>query len=270
VSDDLMDFLCGADDAPVRPFYVPKVPELFRHAETLTVEHARFGSLIFDRIQECDNGFLYWMRHAIPNKVFDAPEQLMVGRLTDGLYRQNHSDRAMYGSGNYEQSNIRQWANSAEPAGRWYRPATIYDKPPHYRDEPGFLHGFPQEFLDRLRPALVPTRTNDMFETDVECGVLRECADFMFLPSFTEFTGKPNRGIPEGKQWEPFVGLSDRELFERLKKTDINGSAAWYWQRSCIPGSPEYAGNVSVGGNPWSIDYAGYPLSGFAPACIIE
>lgn len=218
----------------------------------IVVPHKRFGDISFDvvDVNHVNKQLTLWMSDCISEGFeFDAPE-------SNGDSK-NHQWRERYGSGNYAQSAIRQYIN-ADGYG-WWQSQTSYDEAPSYVDEPGFLAGFPKEFVDMLIPIERICATNNVFEYGMNTISQYSVRDKMFLPSFTELTGRPNGDVIEGRKFN----LLDKHE-EYMSKSD------WYFQRSCNPSNPDCVWSVSVCGNP---DYSGlacYRVCGFAAACVIQ
>lgn len=179
----------------------------------------------------------------------------------------NHSDRAVYGSGNFAQSGLFQYINSDAPAGQWWRPMHRFDRPPSYANRPGFLVGFDREFLDRIRPATVRCAVNRIYETDYTAasGAYYDLEARMFLPSYTELSGNQNNGFPEGTKWEL---ISDNE--GRRKNGITSGNPVWYWMRSCNPRNSCGARRVNTDGYPGYSAWACNPVNALAAACVIK
>ena len=108
-------------------------------------------------------------------------------------------------------SNIRQWLNSAEPAGKWYSAQHENDMPPilsedtysssqvisgSFANDPGFLAGFNLEFISHLTEVknvtIDPFISTSTEANPVGVGVGNITYDKVFLPSYTEMTGTPN------------------------------------------------------------------------------
>ena len=139
------------------------------------------------------------------------------------------------GSGRYKTSNIRQWLNSAAPAGEWYTPQHPNDTPPteensanhlEYASWPGFLAIVSENF----RSSLLQTSISAAFGED---GAPNDTMkDLVFLPSAYEIGGaKPYKLPVDGVKFE----LLDRNNY-RAKGTAQNGNQGEYidyYTRSC-------------------------------------
>lgn len=183
--------------------------------------------------------------------------------------------RTRYGSGNYAQSAIHKWLTSRAEAGEWWYPSTPFDRPPSYVDEPGFLAGFDEEFLEKLVVTDQICATNNVYEVGYERNTWYFVPSVMFLPSYSQLTGQRNNGVMENVQWDEMDGVYEEACenyaCDRLQKKDMEtGKSSWYWQRSCNSDIPEYAGIVDDNGYPWSSVGAANPFSGFAAACTIR
>lgn len=139
------------------------------------------------------------------------------------------------GCGRYKTSNIRQWLNSAAPAGEWYTPQHPNDTPPteensanhlEYASWPGFLAIVSENF----RSSLLQTSISAAFgENGAPNDTMKDLA---FLPSAYEIGGaKPYKLPVDGVKFE----LLDRNNY-RAKGTAQNGNQGEYidyYTRSC-------------------------------------
>lgn len=234
----------------------------------ICVPHKEFGDIVFDVVDynSTTKALTLWMHDCIvPNYELDAPEPTNPD-----------SNRSNYGSNNYGQSAARQWLNGT--GNSWWSAKTEYDAEPSYADKPGFLAGFPEEFVEILEATERICATNTVVEngdvdgTTITTGSSYTVTDKMFLPSYTELTGENNNNIAEGAQFDALqkagVTLSNYTL---LKKCNMKtGENYWYWERSCYPGYSSSVWRVGNGGSPRLSSYADYRSSGFAAACVIK
>lgn len=182
--------------------------------------------------------------------------------------------RSRYGSNNPAQSAIHKWLNSAAAAGEWFYPSHKFDMTPSYADLPGFLAGFSEEFLAKLKMTEQVCATNKYYEIGYERNSSYSMPCLFYLPSYTQLTGQKNNGVLEGEQWDAMEGVY-KEVYEnwsceRLVKHGIgDDDPIWYWIRSC---DPDYSYNVhvvSTGGHANSDGNAAIPMYGTAAACTI-
>ena len=190
---------------------------------------------------------------------------------TDGTGNMNYMHRSIFGSNNYAQSAARQWLNSAAAAGSVWTPTNKFDRAPSWAtSQKGFMHGLPADFLAVVQPAVVPCRTNSVFEvasldgTVFTTNQVYNLAEKFFLLSRPEIFGDwDSASYKDGTQLEYYEGLT---ATERIKR-DAAGSARYCWLRSPYPGSAYYERYVSLDGSVYSnIANGAY---GVAPACII-
>lgn len=236
----------------------------------IAVPHKEFGTIIFDVIDynEEDKALTLFMTDCIvPQYEFDAAEP-----------DNPDNSRKEYGSNNYGQSAARQWLNATAESD-WWQAKTEYDVAPSYADKPGFLAGFPSDFIDILLPTERKCATNQVVEdgsvdgTSITTDFEYTVNDLMFLPSYTELTGVNNNNIVEGIQFQAFqkYGTTDSAKYNILIKRNIKtGENYYYWQRSCIPDSSCYVRRVRSDGYPRYYDRAGDRVGGFAAACVIK
>lgn len=190
---------------------------------------------------------------------------------TDGTGNMNYMHRSIFGSNNYAQSAARQWLNSAAAAGSVWTPTNKFDRAPSWAtSQKGFMHGLPADFLAVVQPAVVPCRTNSVFEvasldgTVFTTNQVYNLAEKFFLLSRPEIFGDwDSASYKDGTQLEYYEGLT---ATERIKR-DAAGSARNCWLRSPYPGLANLERYVYTDG---SLNYgtASY-ASGVAPACII-
>ena len=145
----------------------------------------------------------------------------------------NHTHRIRYGSNNWRESAVRQWLNSAAPANEWWHPQTIFDRPPNYANQPGFLAGFDDDFINAVGLVDVTTAYNTVFEADGTTGGSYTTRDRFFLPSMTEVGLGNNDTVAEGSVMEFFNGATDTDRI----KYDIAAptTARYWWLRSPNP-----------------------------------
>lgn len=191
---------------------------------------------------------------------------------TDGKSENvNHMHRAIFGSNNYAQSAARQWLNSDAAAGAVWAPSNIFDRPPSWNTSySGLMLGLPADFLAAVQPAVIPCRTNSIYElnsldgTEFTINQVYELHDKFFLLSRPEIYGTwDSATYKDGELLEFYEGFTDTERI----KYDAAGSARYCWLRSPDPGDANYERVVYTSGAlSSSTAYHGY---GVAPACII-
>ena len=179
--------------------------------------------------------------------------------------------RSIFGSNNYAQSAARQWLNSAAAAGSVWTPKNKFDRAPSWAtSQKGFMHGLPADFLAVVQPAVVPCRTNSIFEVDSLDGTeftvnqAYELKDKFFLLSRPEIYGDwDSSSYKDGTQLEYYEGLTATECIKR----DAAGSARTCWLRSPYPGHASRERGVGTDGSLGY--YSANNARGVAPACII-
>lgn len=177
-------------------------------------------SIIFDVVDVKDDAILLVTHYLVAQMPFDAQEP--------GNPYKNIAD---YGSNNYEQSSVRQWLNSAEASGNWWKPQTEYDAPIanlNYMD--GFLYGIDKDFVDVV------------FEN--------ELGDKFWLLSDDDI-----------KIIEFFKDEGNR------KKQFVNGEKGFWWLRTPCSGFTYYVHCVLTSGG--LCHETAYYSGGIAPACAI-
>lgn len=131
----------------------------------------------------------------------------------------NHMHRIIFGSNNYAQSAARQWLNSAAIAGSVWVPQTKFDRPPNFDTTyNGFMHSLPNDFLEIVQTAVVPCRTNGVYEIDSLDGThftinqTYTLEDKFFLLSRPEVYGSwDHANLKDGELLDYYDGLTDEE-----------------------------------------------------------
>lgn len=198
-----------------------------------------------------------------------------LGTADGNTPNMNHTHRMRYGSNNYAQSALRQWLNSDAALGAVWTPQTIFDRPPSWHTGmdaayAGFMKGLEEEFLAVVQPAVIPCRTNSIFEvnsldgTEFAINQTYELEDKFFLLSRPEIYGTwDSTTYKDGELLEYYEGLTDAER----KKFDFLGSARYVWLRSPNPSYANYERHVNTDG---TLSHSGaYNSYGAAAACII-
>lgn len=184
----------------------------------------------------------------------------------------NDTLRAIYGSGNYGQSNIRQWLNGR---GRnWYVAQTKFDMPPEYVNDEGFLDDLDSDFIDILLETEQTVTTNTVFEIGdgMSTSSTYTVADKIFLPSYNQIFGTAGDDT-EGAQWTGYdaTGLSsEEELLSHIKYEHSHKGEfpCWWWLRSPGAFGTSHARDVIRDGCSGG-DRAILPWGAAAPACVI-
>ena len=190
---------------------------------------------------------------------------------TNGEGNINHLHRIVLGSNNYAQSAARQWLNSAAAAGSVWAPTNKFDRAPSWATTyNGFIHSLPADFLAVVEPAVIPCRTNSIFEcasldgTEFTVNQVYELKDKFFLLSRPEIYGSwDSATYKDGELLDYYEGLTNAER----RKYDNVGSVRYAWLRSPHPSYAYYARIVGTDGS--LNNYGAYSSFGVAPACII-
>ena len=203
--------------------------------------------------------------------VVESADGTNLGTADGKTANMNHSHRIRYGSNNYAQSAIRQWLNSDAAAGSVWAPTNIFDRPPSWAtNTSGFMRGLPADFLEAVQAAIVPCRTNSIFEvnsldgTEFAVNQVYTLSDKFFLLSRPEIYGTwDSSTYKDGELLEYYNGLTDTERIKR----DEAGSARNAWLRSPHPGHAHYERIVHTSGSVGN--YNASLANGVAAACII-
>lgn len=190
---------------------------------------------------------------------------------TTGSGNLNSVQRACYGNNNYAQSAARQLINSSAASGAVWTPQNKFDRPPSWVSSySGFLTQLDEEFLNVVETAIIPCRTNNVYEVESLDGKqfsltsTYELYDKFFLLSRPEIFGDyDSTSVKDGVLLDYFNGLSASEKIKR----DVNGTARVCWARSPFPYG---AGSVRcLYSNGGLSNYYASSSYGVAPACII-
>ena len=112
----------------------------------------------------------------------------------------NNLQRAGYGYNRWSQSAIRQWLNSDAPAGEWWTPQNVYDRPPQQLATlPGFMAGLPDDIKAILKPIKVTTALNTVSDSGI--GASEDTYDIFFCPSLEQEYIVPQLANVEGAYW---------------------------------------------------------------------
>lgn len=145
------------------------------------------------------------------NSVTLLTNQIINQLAYDAAEPDNTDDNRKVGGNNrYSLSNIDQWLNSAN--NEWYMNTHSADTAPSaehlsynqtdlaYDTRTGFLYSFTNK--ERLAILDCPIR---VAKSMVDGGSYDDITRKVFLPSYTEITGRLENGIAEGSQWEWFA-----------------------------------------------------------------
>ena len=194
----------------------------------------------------------------------------------------NAISRAVYGSGRYSESAIRQWFNSDAAANAWWTPKNNWDRPPRTADlnRAGFLTRLPADFVKILdyNEITIALNTTEGFSSDRET-----VSDRIFLPSIDNLYIDPQLADVESPAWDYYKALAQEAglpgklqqwqaytILRHFNLTSANGNLApvTVWLRSANRNNANYAWNVTSNGNV----YAGnaYLALRGGPACKIR
>ncbi len=190
---------------------------------------------------------------------------------TTGTGNLNHVQRIQSGSDNYAQSAVRQFLSSILPRVDW-TPKTKFDRPPAWLDDVrSFAYDLESDFLSAVQTAVVPCRTNNVYETTgldgtvyMPSSVYSINAKF-FLLSRPEMLGTyDSSALKDGVQLDLYKTLSASERI----KYDAGGTA-----RNCMTRTPVVtnAGGIRYIKSTDGSAAIGSAKTGFGvcPACII-
>lgn len=186
----------------------------------------------------------------------------------------NYGGCARYGSSNYKQSAIKQWLNAS--GSGWWTAKTVFDLPPDYVDDDGFLGGLDPDFARLLLETEQVTSTSKNYEEIEAVNSSYTITDKVFLASYTQVGGEAiNQQAAENTLWPAFTGLSAGAEPARVKyrhglrTEDDADSSCWWWLRSPNPANPDFARRVYTDGRTNSNGNAYFRYGAVAAACVI-
>ena len=178
----------------------------------------------------------------------------------------NSIQRAVYGSNNYAQSNIRQYLNSDAAAGAVWKSSNKFDQQPSWNaSQPGFLSKLPDEFLEIVHPISISQDTNTVFEVDYTKSSSYAVRDKFWLPSRFQIYGSKESAELNEIQWDYYKGSADIDKI----MYDNGGTARYQWLRSPNVGYALYVRSVYTSTGELSNSSA-YSSCAVAPACEIS
>lgn len=178
----------------------------------------------------------------------------------------NSIQRAVYGSNNYAQSNIRQYLNSDAVAGAVWKSSNKFDQQPSWNaSQPGFLSKLPDEFLEIVHPISISQDTNTVFEVDYTKSSSYAVRDKFWLPSRFQIYGTKESADLGEIQWDYYKGSADIDKI----MYDNGGTARVQWLRSPYVSSANYARYVNASTGALGSTSATYSFA-VAPACEIS
>ena len=198
-----------------------------------------------------------------------------LGEPDGNTENMNFMHRAIFGSNNYAQSAMRQWLNADGKVGTFWQPQTKFDRAPSWHTGSdaayaGFAHGLGDDFLNAVKKAVIPCRTNSVYEvnsldgTEFSVNQTYNLEDKFFLLSRPEIYGSwDSPSYKDGELLDYYDGTTQQEKI----KYDEFGSACYAWLRSPYPGYGSHGRLVYTSG-AFDLSYANNAI-GAAVACII-
>ena len=122
-----------------------------------------------------------------------------------GYGKLNWSECVPYGDNTWRDSDLRQWLNSSAAAGSWWERKTRYHmQPEKATTTAGFLYGYSEDFISKLRTKKVAQKTNYRKET----GDVVYTYDKIFIASRTEMNTNVENEIDEDVIWDYYKALA--------------------------------------------------------------
>ena len=208
--------------------------------------------------------------HQESNYQIAMAKQIIDLRCFDAKESSNSdSDRQKYGNNNWQYSNIEQWLNSDQSS--WYSAqhsadappssANVYDNYNPYDTKPGFLYYWTDEEKAVLQNMTLTLANN----TKTDGGGSYTWTGKVWLPTYTQMSGKQNNSISEGIQFSKFTDNASRVKTIHamcaannqycIDKGKTEGTARDYWMSS-VDSSRSFSSRFVVsGGSPDSTAY---------------
>ena len=189
----------------------------------------------------------------------------------------SNSDRQKNGNGRYSVSNLDQWLNKDNAAGKWYVAAHDADQAPDldstverkrpYAERPGFLNAFTQVEKDAILSTTIQATGQNIDNSQYET-IERK----VFLPSYTEI-GLSNTYAPiEGSTWGYYTDNASRVAYLTQQSFDaIPGyvstitSPVYWWLRTVIYDDIQF-GNTQISATGSSAYTTPNNMGGIRPA----
>ena len=150
----------------------------------------------------------------------------------------NYSQRVAYGSNNFAQSNIMTWLNTNSGNNMMntaWTPQTKYDMmDTTFTSRPGFLGGFPPDFLQALQTCAVHNIATSAYET----GDYQVFTDYtvnckFWLPSRKEIYGTDENEFTDDEETQfPYYATVATENADKLLYAKGASSPSYYWLRT--------------------------------------
>ena len=156
----------------------------------------------------------------------------------------------------WELSEIRQWLNSGEKAGKWWSPKSKFDlAPSELNNVDGFLTLIPEELRAVIKTVKIKTALNTV---NYASGKYSETFDKVFMPSLEQmFVQKQREGegnyLPYWKErlnLDSPIGWYSSNINDGLKIGRVNAKTipSYIWLRSCISNSSYFSWLVYTSG----------------------
>lgn len=189
----------------------------------------------------------------------------------------NNKDVYRYGYNRWRDCGQRQWLNSGAPVGEWWESTHFGDNAPtQLNDYPGFMAGFPSDFLAVVKPIKIKTALN----TATDGGGSDVTIDTFFMQSLEEMYAEPQIADVEGPYfpwWKIATGLdaptrgtgSNPNDARKIRKVNApTGSAVYIRTRSCSRSNANSAWVCYSGG--YFDSNVSYSTCSTLPACVIS
>lgn len=213
-----------------------------------------FGDRICGLYLAPDTASSYWKVYTVTNSGKTLSDPIAVTVSDDGVgtvigsmqfsarvasqsFPLNSIQEVVYGWNRWKTSAIRQWLNSEAGVGAWWEAQDAFDiRPDELETKPGFLSGFPTEFLNSIKRIAVKTFANTVNDGSTSTPTEDTTYDRVFLPSLTETYAveQKTEGQPF-EYWKRRLGIpapqglySEHAIPERISYGVENHTSARY------------------------------------------
>ena len=178
----------------------------------------------------------------------------------------NHCQRALLGSNRWSTSAIRQWCNANAAKGTFWQPKNDFDRHPSWHDtssgKDGFLYNLDPELVSVLGKCKknVELAGCDQYTENGSTVTKETTEDLCWLLDRYEIQSCSSgeaASNPPYTYWHNLLGetYGDWRTDSRFIKTNVGGSAQYWWLRSPYAGSGNSARTVYTSGRVYD-DYA--------------
>ena len=156
-----------------------------------------------------------------------SAQSVTIGGTAYTYYGLNSLHRVAYGNNRWLHSALRQYLNGT--GYDWWKPATVFDRPPSYVARQGFMSGLPEEFLAHVRPIARKTAISHLCDGGTAGAPVYDTTyDYFTLPCAKE------HNIAWTADFDGAAGLCGEQWEYWMRAAGSSSPAGWWTTR------PEY------------------------------